>query len=128
MASTAPDTDWIVILQDEAPDGSIKELTRGWLRSSHRAVDLKLSRTNRPWHPHNKIELLTPKKAEELAIEVISTCNLFAPGHRVRLELANCDSIVQNMASYRRTLLTPAQNTVIQGRGKSRIILPVIPR
>jgi predicted acyl esterase len=128
MASTAEDTDWIAIFQDEAPDGSIRELTRGWLRSSHRAVDAKRSQPNQPWHPHDRVELLKPNKPEELAIGVIPTANLFAQGHRVRLELANCDSLPQNNVAYRRTLLLAAKNTVLQGRGKSRIILPVIPR
>lgn len=128
MASTAEDTDWIAILKDEAPDGSVKELTRGWLRGSHRAVDPTRGRQSQPWHPHDRVEPLTPNRPEELQIEVIPTCNVFAPGHRVRLELANCDSIVENNSWYRRTLLVPARNTVLQGRGKSRITLPVIPR
>jgi predicted acyl esterase len=128
MASTAEDTDWIATLQDEAPDGSIRELTRGWLRSSHRAIDPERSRPNQPWHPHDRVELLKSNKPEELAIPVVATANLFAQGHRIRLELANCDSVVQNNQRYRRTLPLPAKNTVVQGRGKSRIILPVIPR
>lgn len=128
MASTAEDTDWIVILQDEAPDGSIRELTRGWLRSSHRAIDSERSRTNRPWHPHDAVQPLTPNKPEELAIEVIPTSNLFQQGHRIRLEIANCDSLVQNYFWYKRTLPFAARNTILQGRGKSRLILPVIPR
>jgi len=32
--------------------------------------------------------LLTPNKPEELAIEVIPTCDVFAQGHRIRLDLA----------------------------------------
>jgi predicted acyl esterase len=128
MASTAEDTDWIATLQDEAPDGSIRELTRGWLRSSHRAVDAKRSRPNQPWHPNDRVELLKPNKPEELAVVLFPAANLFAQGHRIRLELANCDSLAQNNHRYRRTLLLAAKNTVVQGRGKSRIILPVIPR
>lgn len=128
MASSAEDTDWIAILQDEAPDGSVKELTRGWLRSSHRAVVPERSRRNQPWHPHDRIDPLTPGKPEELQIEIIPTCNVFKQGHRIRLELANCDSLVENNNAYRRTLFIPARNTVLQGRGKSRIVLPVVPR
>jgi predicted acyl esterase len=128
MASTAEDTDWIAILQDEAPDGSIQELTRGWLRSSHRATDAAKSGINQPWHPHDKREMLTPNRPEELVIEIIPTSNLFLQGHRIRLELANCDSLVQNSGWYRRTLPLAARNTVLQGRGKSYIVMPLIPR
>jgi uncharacterized protein len=128
IASSATDTDWVVTLYDEAPDGSVRELTQSWLRSSHRAVDPGRGRQNQPWHPHDRIEPLTPGKPEELQIEVIPACNVFYQGHRIRLELSNCDSLVEHNSFYKRTLLMQARNTVIQGRGKSRIILPVIPR
>ena len=118
MASTAIDTDWVVTLFDEAPDGKVREITRSWQRSSHRAVDSERSRQNQPWHPHDRIEPLTPNKPEEVQIEVIPACNLFHQGHRIRLELANCDSLVEYNAFYKRTLLIPARNTVIQGRGQ----------
>jgi predicted acyl esterase len=71
---------------------------------------------------------LKPNKPEELAVVLFPAANLFAQGHRIRLELANCDSLAQNNHRYRRTLLLAAKNTVVQGGGKSRIILPVIPR
>jgi predicted acyl esterase len=128
MSSTAQDTDWIVSLQDEAPDGSVQTLTRGWLRSSHRAVEPSQSRKNVPWHPHKEVDLLAPGQEYELPIEVIPTSNLFLQGHRIRLELANCDSLVQNNMWYRRTLPLAARNTVIQGAGKSHVVLPIIPR
>ena len=128
MASTAEDTDWIVILQDEAPDGALKEITRGWLRSSHRAVDPARSRPNEPWRPHNRVDLLTPNQPEALNIDIRPTARVLDPGHRLRLELANCDSIVTNNFWFKRTLPWPARNTVIQGPGKSHLILPVIPR
>jgi predicted acyl esterase len=128
MASTAVDTDWIAMLYDEAPDGSLEELTRGWLRSSHRAVDPNQGRPNQPWHPHNQVDLLTPDQPEELPMEIVATCRLFAAGHRLRLELANCDNLPVNNFWYRRTLIYPATNRVLHGRGKSRIVLPVIPR
>jgi len=61
------DTNWIVILKDVGPDVSVRtarpgeidipddlperELTRGWLKASHRAVDPARSKPWRPWHP-----------------------------------------------------------------------------
>jgi predicted acyl esterase len=128
MASTAEDTDWIVIFQDEAPDGSIRELTRGWLRSSHRAVDPERSGVNEPWHPHDRVDLLTPNQQELLPIDIRPTCNVFGKGHRIRLELSNCDSIVTNNFWFKRTHPWPATNTIVQGPGQSHLILPVIPR
>lgn len=130
MSSTAEDTDWIVAYQDEAPDGSIRELGRSQLRSSHRAVDPSRSRVNQPWHPHERAEPLTPGQPEELQIGIVASANVFLPGHRVRLELSNSDSVARagTMTSYRRTLQVPARNTVLTGGTGSRLSLPVIPR
>lgn len=130
IASTAEDTDWIVALADEAPDGSIRELSRGHLRSSHRAVDEARSRPNVPWHPHLRAEPLTPGAPTELQIGIVETSNVFRTGHRIRLQIANCDSTVRAgaLANYRKVLRIPAVNTVVTGPGKSRLSLPVIPR
>jgi uncharacterized protein len=61
------DTNWIVILKDVGPDVGVqtaregecdvtaslheRELTRGWLKASHRAIDPSRSLPGRPWHP-----------------------------------------------------------------------------
>ena len=61
------DTNWFVTLKDIGPDVSVRsvregereiphnlperELTRGWLKASHRALDPKRSKPWRPWHP-----------------------------------------------------------------------------
>lgn len=130
MSSSAEDTDWIVVLADEAPEGRVTELSRGHLRSSHRAVDARRSRRNEPWHPHDAAVPLVPGQAEQLAIEIVPTANVFAPGHRLRIELANCDSGIRpgTETNFRRTLRRPARNTVITGAQGSRLSLPVIPR
>ena len=62
------DTNWIVVLKDVGPDVSVRtaregeravpqnlperELTRGWLKASYRAVDEKRSK---PWEPFHKL-------------------------------------------------------------------------
>src|SRR5207247_6468816 len=38
-SSTANDVDWLVFVSDEAPDGRVRELCKGWLRGSHRKID-----------------------------------------------------------------------------------------
>jgi predicted acyl esterase len=42
-AIDAEDTNWIVALADIAPDGSLVELTRGYLKASPRAIDTERS-------------------------------------------------------------------------------------
>ena len=126
--SSATDTDWFVSLLDEAPDGTARSLTKGWLRASHRAVDPKRSRRGQPWHPHTEAVPLTPNTPEEFAIEVVSNCNVFSPGHRLRLEIASCDSVSDNFAWYHAALPNRAKNTVLEGTRGSRLLLPFIPR
>jgi predicted acyl esterase len=129
ITSTGKDTDFFVTLNDESPDGSVHLLTKGWLRASHRTIDPSRSRPNQPWHPHKSLEELTPGEPAELPIEVISTCNVFKPGHRVRLEIASCDSMAENPFWYHRALLNPARNVVLEGGvHASKLCVPVIPR
>lgn len=127
LSSSAEDTDVLVKLCDEAPDGSVRTLTRGWLRASHRAVDEERSRQNQPWHPHTSIDPLTPGEPAELRVEIIPTCNVFMPGHRVRLEIASCDNMALNSDDYHRALLHPVTNTVHEGGAHaSALRVPVI--
>ncbi len=126
-SSTASDTDWFVNFKDEAPDGQLHELTRGWLRASHRELDTARSKTWRPFHPHVKAEPLTAKEAYEFAIEIWPTSKLFKAGHRLRLEIASCDD-QSDPKRYHRALARPASNTILEGRSyPSRLLVPVIP-
>jgi putative CocE/NonD family hydrolase len=103
------DTNWIVTLKDVGPDGSVRsaregerdvpanlperELTRGWLKASHRAVDPKRSKPGRPWHPLTREaqQPVEPGKIEEYAIEIMATANLFRKGHRICIDIAAMD-------------------------------------
>ncbi|MFQ5860657.1 MAG: CocE/NonD family hydrolase, partial [Dehalococcoidia bacterium] len=125
--STATDTDWFVWLLDEAPDGTTRELTRGWLRASHRELDPARSKSWQPYHPHTRAQPLTPGEPYELAIEVWPTCNLFKPGHRIRLEIGSCDDAGGSGWGYM-ALPIATKNTVLEGSSaRSRLLLPVIP-
>ena len=100
---------WIVILKDVGPDVGVqtaregerdvppnlheRELTRGWLKASHRALDPKRSKPWRPWHPltreaHRKV---TAGEITEYAIEIMATANAFKRGHRICLEITSLD-------------------------------------
>jgi hypothetical protein len=103
------DTNWIIVLKDVGPDASVRtaregereiptdlverELTRGWLKASHRALDPVRSR---PWKPFHKLtrearQKVTPGKIEEYSIEIFSTANLFRRGHRICVEITALD-------------------------------------
>jgi predicted acyl esterase len=103
------DTNWIVILKDVGPDFAVRtaregerdpgpaaperELTRGWLKASNRALDPERST---PWKPFHRLtreaaEPVVPGEVVQYAIEILSTANLFRAGHRICLEITSAD-------------------------------------
>lgn len=127
-ASSASDTDWLVFVADEAPDGKVRELCKGWLRASHRKIDPARSTPAQPYHPHLAAESLEPGTVYEFPIEIWPMCNVFKPGHRLRLEIANADSIIAAQGRPHVTIKAKATNTVHEGgRKPSRLVVPVIP-
>jgi putative CocE/NonD family hydrolase len=103
------DTNWIIILRDVGPDVSVRtvrdgerdisetlperELTRGWLKASLRALDPVRSKPWKPWHRLTRAsrQPVEPSKIEHYAIELLSTANLFRRGHRICLEITSMD-------------------------------------
>jgi uncharacterized protein len=103
------DTNWIVALKDVGPDVSVmsvregerelrkdlpeREVTRGWLKASHRALDEKRSKPWKPWHKLTRVaqKKVTPGEVTEYRIEIMATANLFRRGHRICLEIMSAD-------------------------------------
>jgi uncharacterized protein len=128
-SSSAPDIDWLVYMVDEAPDGKHRELCKGWLRSSHRKIDPAKSTPAQPWHPHLEAEPLKPGAISEFPIELWPICNVFKAGHRIRLEIANSDSVISANGRPHVWMRAKATNTIHEGGSKpSRLVVPVIPR
>ncbi len=103
------DTNWIVILRDVGPDVSVRtaregerdlptdlperELTRGWLKASMRALDPERSRPGQPWHvlTREAKQPVTPGEIVEYQIEILPTANLFRAGHRIAIDITSLD-------------------------------------
>ncbi|MDW5598502.1 CocE/NonD family hydrolase [Conexibacter stalactiti] len=75
-ASSAPDTDWTAKLLDVQPDGRALAVADGIVRARFR-------------DGHGHARPLEPGVPERFAIEVGATAIVFAPGHRVQLELSS---------------------------------------
>ena len=87
------DTNWFITLKDVGPDVSVRsvregereissdlaerEVTRGWLKASHRAIDPKRSKPWRPWHPLTRAaqKKVKPGEITEYAVELMATAN-----------------------------------------------------
>lgn len=148
-----PDTNWIVTLSDVGPDHSVqtvregerdvsgtlpeRELTRGWLKASHRALDEERST---PWKPFHRLtreaqEPVEPGEVVEYDIEILATANQFRKGHRICLDIAsmdvptgvagatNAEYVPYHVNSSRTTVHSIYHST----RHPSRLLLPVIP-
>ena len=103
------DTNWIVVISDVGPDVSVqtaregerqvpsnlpeREVTRGWLKASLRAIDDKRSTPWKPWHPLTRESQVpvTPGCVTEYSIEIMATANLFRRGHRICLDICAAD-------------------------------------
>jgi predicted acyl esterase len=148
-----PDTNWIAILKDVGPDESVRsarpgeysipeglperEVSRGWLKASHRAVDAARSKPWKPWHPMTREaqQPVEPGAICEYAIEMMSTANLFRRGHRICLEITsldlptgvggntNVEYIPYHVCSSRTTVHKIHRNAA----HPSHLLLPVIP-
>lgn len=130
------DTNWIVSVADVAADGTAVELTKGFLKASHRAVDDERSQPWRPYHPHLEAEPVVPDEIVEYRIELSPTSNVFAAGHRLRLSISCLDHSLELSNPF----LLPGHlpwhvaraETVLHRihhdlEHPSRLLLPVIP-
>jgi predicted acyl esterase len=86
-----PDTNWIVALEDVDPDGGARELTRGFLKASHRELDPERSKPWEPYHPHLRATPVPVGEAVEYAIALAPTANLFRREHLIRLRITALD-------------------------------------
>ena len=77
-SSSAPDTDFYVILVDVYPDGHTQYLTQGQLRARYR-------------NGMESPQLLNAGEIVELDIVIQSTSNVFQKGHRLRIEITSSD-------------------------------------
>lgn len=119
-ASTARDTDFTAKLVDVQPDGTALNLCDGILRARYRSS-------------FEAPALLVPGEPVELAIDLAGTCNVFLPGHRIRLEVSS-----SNFPRFDRNMNTGldiatdathivATNTVLHDANHpSHVLLPVV--
>lgn len=114
--------------------GSVAPLSWGILQVSHRALDDKMSTTERPWHTHQQKDVLPLIPDEIVLIEVEmmpATARIFA-GHRLRIEISAAEGrgrIPGFERAYDESYHKGAVNRVFTGHvHASFITVPVVPR
>jgi uncharacterized protein len=101
VSSSTKDTDLFLIVRVLDPHG--KEVTfmgstdpntpiaNGWLRVSHRRLDPSRSTFYRPYHPHDRVEPLTPGEVYECDVEIVASCIVVPTGWQVALTIRGKD-------------------------------------
>lgn len=103
VSSDTNDADLFVVLRAFTPDmreitfaGAIDPHTpiaQGWLRASHRELDENLSKPYRPYHKHQKRQMLQPGEKVTLDIELWPTSIVLPAGYRIGLSIRGKDYI-----------------------------------
>jgi predicted acyl esterase len=158
FASTSTtDMDLFVTFQAFSPEGKEVEfqgtvdphtpLAQGWLRASHRKLDLKRSLPYRPYHSHDEILTVKPNEVYELDVEIWPTNIILPAGFRLALQISGKDFerekvdnpnepwVARGSGPWLHTHPEDRPEVVFGGRttiytgGKtgSRILLPIIP-
>jgi putative CocE/NonD family hydrolase len=122
-ASTATDADWIVKLQRIDAAGIASDLTQGWLRASHRALDPLRSKPYLPYHPHDRVEPLEPGRPTWFEIAIVPMAQRFEAGERLRLTLTSEDEGFAMQGISHMSVGQPARHTIFSD---SRLMVPVI--
>ncbi len=124
-SSTAADTAWIVTVQDVSEDGTVENVTAGWLRAGLRTVDEDRSRPGRPVLDCRTFDAVPLGEVVEYRIPLVVSAHRFPQGHRLRVVLASDDQRedAPAMMGFRHASVgTTTRNTV---HASSRLVLSV---
>ena len=103
VSSATEDADLFLVVRLLAPD--LREITfqgaldphtpvaQGWLRASHRKLDLTKSKPERPYHSHDEKRPLIPGEVVELDIEIWPTSIVVPAGYRLGLSVRGTDYV-----------------------------------
>jgi uncharacterized protein len=80
------DTNFILRLWDEAPNGKRQLVTTGFLKASHRELDERTTEGS-PYHPHTRSVPVEPGAINEYVIRLYPFANEFKAGHKLVVEL-----------------------------------------
>jgi len=127
---TTEDANWIVHIEDIAPDGSETVISKGWLKASHRELDESKSKPYKPFHPHTRSLPIAPGRIYEYAIDIRETSNVFKAGHKLQLVIKGQDAPWDDFfIFYHVTNMKQTQHTIYHTpEYASYMVLPVIPK
>jgi predicted acyl esterase len=160
ISSSTADADIFVVLRVFSSDGAEvvfqgaidphTPIAQGWLRASHRMLDLELSTLYRPYHAHGEKQPLRLDEIVEMVIEIWPTSIVIPAGYRIALtvrgkdyeypgasggriasfknELRGCGPFLHNDPRDRPPEIFAGKTTLHTGPGRHcYMVLPIIP-
>jgi predicted acyl esterase len=113
------------------PQGAPIPLAMGWLRASHRALDVDRSLPYRPVHRHTSASWLVPGEPVALDVEIWPTSITLAAGERLVMRVRASDDdlgVISHDDPQDRGALRSLTTTIhTGGRFDSALLLPMIP-
>ena len=125
-ACTAPDTAFIVVLQDLDENDNAVNWTAGYLRAGLRGVDEVASKAGAPYLPCQIFEAVPIGEKVSYRIPLVPNARRFRAGHKLRLYLTTDDQNPDKPAllAFRHASIgTSSFNTVVSS---SRLLLPTL--
>jgi predicted acyl esterase len=130
LRSSAADTDLEVTLTEVRPDGQETYIQSGWLRASHRALDVAESTDLAPFHTDAEVDAAPLPTGEFVPVRVglFPFAHVIRPGSSLRL---NIEAPGGNQPFWKFDTITPTGtqiNDIGHSVGRpSRVLLPVLP-
>jgi predicted acyl esterase len=101
VASSTTDADLFLIVRVFDPQGTEvtfmgstdpnTPIANGWLRASHRRLDPARTLPYRPYHPHDRVQPLTPSDVYECDVEIVASCIVVPAGWTLALTVRGKD-------------------------------------
>jgi len=122
------DATWIVAVNDVAPDGSRRLVSKGWLKASHKPIDQQRSKPYQPFHPHTESISVEPGKVCEYAIDIREASNVFRAGHQIELVIKGQDAPSEDPIWFHLCNIKETNHTIYHtNQYMSYLLLPLIP-
>lgn len=126
IAADTPDANLFLLLEDVAPDGSVKVVTEGRLKASLRKTDkAPWTLPGLPWHRTyaEDAQMLKPGEPVRMQFDLMPTSHVWAKGHRIQFTFAGSDYRERARSANSQ----PARITLISDAGHpSSISLPIV--
>ena len=123
------DMNFVINMFDADAEGKETFLTQGYLKASHRELDIKKSKPYAAVYTHTKSQPLVPGQVYPLTINLNPTAALIKAGHSIVLKIASTDDVPEDLTQVKMNHLssqTPNTITVYHNaQYPSHLLLPI---